>query len=380
MKAVVVLAAVLALIPAAPAAAETGAYLDIGAWPSIDQSTTLGPEGVPQVRYGGRLEDNAVTVEQWALQHWTWWTRTATPADLDAAMRGADWLLEHQQPDGTWHYEFDWSDGGAVMKAPWTSALAQGQALSVLVRAFDHTGDQRYLDAADLALLPFGIATDQGGVRSDWDGTDWYEEYPTPALHVLNGFEFTLVGLHDLGTYGSGDATAEQLYDDGLEGLIAHIGAFDVPSARSEVYGALGGARALVHGTWPSSYPGLHASLTRYLAGLSGSQTLADYAARWEGYLQPPPITPTATPTPTTPAVPPPAPPWSCRIAGAGITRHGHVSCHRARHVLGRALAGKPIRSSAWRCHYHRRSTACWRRSLDGVTVRKRSRRLQSSG
>lgn len=46
----------------------------------------------------------------------------------------------------------------------WYSAMAQGQAMSLLVRAYLLTHDAKYLKAAVEAMKLFEISSEQGGV------------------------------------------------------------------------------------------------------------------------------------------------------------------------------------------------------------------------
>lgn len=359
MKLVLATAAALMLIPAAIATAKPSAYLDAGSQPDIMSQhgpTTypvMGPEGVPRVQYPWGVEDNPTTIAQWALQHWSWYTTNHQPGELDFTLRAAEWFVAHQRADGAWPYLFNTMSAGQPLTAPWISAMAQGQAMSVLVRAYKATRDQRYLAAATQAVQPFEKTVASGGVVSDWNGLPWYEEYATPAgQHVLNGYEFALVGLHDLAAL---DADAAELFRDGVRSLVAHISSFDLPTQRNELYAAVAGGRFPV----APNYRQAHAVLTRELATITGDAKLSMYAARWESYL-PAASTPAASRAKKKP--------WACRAAHRRIRRHGHVACRRARHVLARALAGRPILSRGWWCRGRARVT-CHRRR-DGGWVR----------
>jgi len=66
--------------------------------------------------------------------------------------------------------------------------MGQGHALSVLARAYHHSGgDTLYLNSALAGLRPFNVASSDGGVLANFLGRiPWYEEYPTqPASFVL---------------------------------------------------------------------------------------------------------------------------------------------------------------------------------------------------
>ena len=103
--------------------------------------------------------------------------------------------------------------------------MAQGQAISVMVRAAEMTGEERFWEAAYRALRPFTKMTYEGGVRNMFMGQYvWYEEYPfVEGLFVLNGFMYSLIGLYDLASAENvpayAKAEAQALFDDGIQSL-----------------------------------------------------------------------------------------------------------------------------------------------------------------
>ena len=112
----------------------------------------------------------------------------------------------------------------------WFGAMCQGQAISVLVRAFIATQDDKYLIAAEDAVSLFNISSRKGGLKAVFmDRYVWYEEYPTnPPSFILNGFMFSLLGLYDL-QYVSVklQAHVSQLFKEGLESLAAMLPLYD---------------------------------------------------------------------------------------------------------------------------------------------------------
>jgi hypothetical protein len=76
--------------------------------------------------------------------------------------------------------------------------MAEGQAISVLIRAFRMTDLPVYAAAAAMALETFTRLQANRGVASLDRGFSWYEEYMWPyAPHTLNGFMFSLLGLQE---------------------------------------------------------------------------------------------------------------------------------------------------------------------------------------
>jgi heparosan-N-sulfate-glucuronate 5-epimerase len=111
-----------------------------------------------------------------------------------------DWILEKRfEVDGTicWKQNFDNASYG--LKAPWSSCLIQGRMLSNLSRAYQFTNHPKYLDYAYKVFKFLLVDVSNGGLKAcDSYGNLWFEEYPSkkPSF-VLNGFIFTLFGLHD---------------------------------------------------------------------------------------------------------------------------------------------------------------------------------------
>ncbi|XP_008548880.1 D-glucuronyl C5-epimerase B [Microplitis demolitor] len=121
-----------------------------------------------------------------------------------------------------------------VLEPGWYSAMGQGHAISVLARAYYHSGDERYLQAAVRGLKPFRITSSKGGVAAYFmDKFVWYEEYPTtPSSFILNGFIYSLIGLYDLKCIATGkDADeATELFDSGMVSLKNMLTLFDTGS------------------------------------------------------------------------------------------------------------------------------------------------------
>ncbi len=87
---------------------------------------------------------------------------TTTRAKLIAA---ADRLIAMQGTDGAFRYDFAYlAPGSSASYVPgWVSGMAQGQALSVLSRAFVLTADPKYLTAGNLAFQFLQIPIALGG-------------------------------------------------------------------------------------------------------------------------------------------------------------------------------------------------------------------------
>ena len=122
------------------------------------------------------------------------------PLDRLLFIKCADWFVTHQvQSSGAGVWLHNWNEANYKLRKPWVSAMAQGEGIGLLLRAYQLTGDKKYKDCAESALQIFNVSVSEGGVKIEKDsGMIWFEEYPSsPSSCVLNGFIFSLLGIFD---------------------------------------------------------------------------------------------------------------------------------------------------------------------------------------
>lgn len=103
---------------------------------------------------------------------------------------------------------------------PWYSALAQGEAVSVLSRAYLLTKDESLLKLCEDAISPFTKDVKDGGLVNYFNSVPVYEEYPSKfkTVAVLNGLMFSLFGLYDFYLINHCRKT-ETLFNQGVESI-----------------------------------------------------------------------------------------------------------------------------------------------------------------
>lgn len=112
---------------------------------------------------------------------------------------------------------------------PWQSAFSQSRGLSILLRGYQLTGDEKYAALAEKALIPFTLAVKDGGVTSFTQWGPYYEEYTsTEPTMVLNGKIFALCGLHEYTRVFPENPLARRLFDEGLETLAKVLPEYDL--------------------------------------------------------------------------------------------------------------------------------------------------------
>jgi heparosan-N-sulfate-glucuronate 5-epimerase len=205
---------------------------------------------------------------------------------LAVARRTGEYLIDQQQRQGV-------RDGGWVhlwayphtyqLRPPWLSAMAQGEAASLLVRLYLTSKEPRFADAARRALRPLNVPVSEGGVRASLDGGLFFEELPTqPSSFILNGAMFALWGCYDVAV-GLCDRQAGELFRTGVETLDRNIGRWDTGFwSRYDLY-----PHPRVNVANPF-YHRLHVSQLEAMQLLTAHRRFASAIARFERYARSP--------------------------------------------------------------------------------------------
>jgi len=242
-------------------------YLDDNGIPLYVLGPPLGPQHHP------------VTISQYALGLYNRYIESGNCEDRRSFVSQADWFVRtatRRSDFVVWEYHFNLWKYNA--KAPWVSAMAQGEALSVLLRAYQLTGRQTYAQIATQALGSFEHTIEQGGVcATDSRGNVYYEEVAArPAAHILNGFISALWGLEDYYRVFH-DSRSKVLFDAGVKTLIDSLADFD--NGYWTRYSLLYPNQvASVH------YHRLHILQMENLYASTGLEVFHSLADRWQGY------------------------------------------------------------------------------------------------
>jgi hypothetical protein len=239
--------------------------------------------GIPMVYYAHlqRWVYNPITIAQFGLHHLSVFDRTGDTQAAFVAQTMADWLVENQENwkgnIGAWVFHYDLPFYGPT--SPWISGMAQGQAISLLLRLSLLGSSSAYEEASRRAVRAFFLPVARGGVAQNFpDGAIAFEEYPTVERSlVLNGFLFALLGLYEYATYFR-DVQAQELFENCVLGLKKNLARYD--TSFWNLYD-LHRSRRLAS----PDYVRIHVQLLNIFAELSQEEYFAEMAQRWQSYL-----------------------------------------------------------------------------------------------
>lgn len=236
-------------------------------------------DGIPYVNYDERettfngigVQRNPVTIIHTAMDYYN-------AGNTEYFINNVNWLVDNAaQKDGfsTFEYRFDWPTYN--LKQPWRSAMANGEALTPLIKAHELTNNMSYLYTAKELLNSFFVEVKDGGVTyKDSYNSWWYEEYVADNIgakesRVLNGMLFALIGVHEYYKY-TNDMDAKLIFDKGVNNVKENLGKYDDGNGYSYY--------DIVHNP-PDKYHLIHIDLLNRLYDITHEEIFREYSEKW---------------------------------------------------------------------------------------------------
>lgn len=214
----------------------------------------------------GKFTYFPVAIFQYGLGCYDLWLQTKDERYIRKFMQCVEWTMAHQDEKGRWnnfsHY---------CPETPYGS-MAQGEAASLMIRAYVHTKEQKYLDAAKRALDFMLLPLEDGGTTKYVDDDAYLMEYTFKGM-VLNGSIFSWWGLYDfvLATGDNGKYMEEM--DKILKSLIKVLPLYKC------TYWSMYSEDGLIASPF---YHNLHVAQMQAMYQLTGERIFDEYAKRWE--------------------------------------------------------------------------------------------------
>ena len=218
-------------------------------------------------------------IAQYALVNWNAYLAHGSIEHREIFMTHANWLLAHKSSlsNGACGWPIPFSPKTQGISRSCLSALTQGTAISVLLRAYQLTGRDAFMQAAHQATRTFELDILDGGVSAPIGAKGMFFEGVAiyPATHVLSAHLLGLFGLYDYLAF-THDSKIEVLINCSTNTLHIMLNEFD--TGYWTRYDFLHKRLA------PQFYHSLHITLLEVLARYSGCDHCARLAARWASY------------------------------------------------------------------------------------------------
>ena len=244
-------------------------------------------KGIPQLNYQGDIgiQYNPIAIAQWSLGNYNLWKKNNSQDCYKKFIKGADWLHNNLNLNNkniyVWQHHFNWVYKENLVN-PWHSGLAQGQGLSVLVRAYQISQNKKYLESAKKAYQSFLIDTSKGGVTfTDKDDNVWIEEYimKKSPTHILNGFIWGLWGIYDYWLLTK-DNSVKKLFNRYIKTVLNNVEKYDIGYwSLYELSNLKIKMRASIF------YHKLHIVQLQILFNMTGIEDFKNVSEKWNNYL-----------------------------------------------------------------------------------------------
>ena len=185
------------------------------------------PEGIPMLLYDNNYEYYPIQYTQVALHYYAHYISTKDENSRKTFLKIVDFAKDKMiYIDDFAVLQYNFIVKPYKMKPPGASSMSQSFAIGMMIEAHSITQDKSYLEIAEKMIKSFEVLVENGGVKSMWEGTPFYEEYPDPNSHVLNGYMFSLSGLY-YAYKTTGNLQAKKLFDIGINSLKVKINQYD---------------------------------------------------------------------------------------------------------------------------------------------------------
>lgn len=241
----------------------------------VDSNTLLDDNGIPINEIaGGKKVYFPISIFQYALGLWDLSIGDGKNKEYQAHfLKLCDWIYEHQRSDGSWDC---FSPIG--YKTQTVSAMGQGEAVSVLIRAYQLTDEEKWLESAGKAAGFMFVPVNEGGVLRR-DGENVYlEEYPGgngEKLSVLNGWIFSVFGLYDYLIIKKDDEKVMKLFESTVKTMVSCLNKYD--NGYWSCYDQTGRIAS-------PAYHQLHIALLKVMSEITSEDIFLEYFNRWSKY------------------------------------------------------------------------------------------------
>lgn len=239
----------------------------------VNPETLLDENGIPiNIIEGNKEVYFPISIFQYALGLWDLYLLEKSEEKKTQFIVICKWITDHQSEDGSWN-----CFGPIGYKSMTVSSMGQGEAISVLLRAYLISKDDLWLNAAQSAVEFMITDLNNGGTLRIEDDDIVFEEYADlegSKKSVLNGWIFSLFGVYDYLKIKN-DNKIRKIYNNSLNTLKRNLSCYDC--GYWSLYDRTGRIAS-------PAYHDLHIELLTVLSDISGDDTFMTFAEKWKNY------------------------------------------------------------------------------------------------
>lgn len=256
--------------------------VDFSYWYRVGHYKYFDNQGIPLENYRkfGK-QYNWCKIASYALYHFNKYNSSGKKRDKELFLNIANFLRRSAilaDNKALWLYAFPWHG----LKPNWPSAIAQGEIISIFVRAFLLTNDQTYLNLAYGSYEVLKTDIKKGGVLNYYENDNGIvlEEFPQSRInelsHILNGFIFGIIGVYEL-FYATQDRNINFFFERCITSLRNHIDNYLVENSRWSLYAYPYQNKNYV----TPAYQSLHIALVQALYQITGDDKFQTIVKIW---------------------------------------------------------------------------------------------------
>lgn len=284
---IIAIPATMLFLPQSVSLAES-VYMNISKLLGTDSPSiiSINDDGIPVVDYGHKNgiyigeEISPLAVADAAINYYDEFIESRDEKAKTYFLNCINWLDTSKIDTNScflWAYNFP--DPGYGITEKYYSSLAQGRIMLAYERAYRLTGEDRYLELAESAMLSLDTPINEGGVLyrdSDSIG-NWYceivsDEVTKPPF-ILNGQMDVSLYLYEYYEL-TGSEYALELFEEGVAQLEVSLGDYDTGSW---TYYDL-------EKNFSYDYHYTHIKQLESLYEITGNETLLEYKNKWSSY------------------------------------------------------------------------------------------------
>lgn len=207
-----------------------------------------------------------VAIFQYGLGAYDMYLLTNKQIYLDKFYQCAEWAISKIDKSGRWNNFFFFRPD-----TPY-GAMAQGEGASLLIRAYVHSGDERFLNIAKQAIDFMLLPLEEGGTTK-YDGKyAFLMEYTFKGM-VFNGAIFAWWGLYDYVKLTHDNGKYNKILIKTLDSLI-----YILPKMKNS-YWSMYSLDGLIASPF---YHNLHIAQMEAMYDLTGKEIFKEYAEKWK--------------------------------------------------------------------------------------------------